>query len=527
MRRRKGYRRRNKKFGKAALVTKPLSTIMDTSYHLSGLPGMQSYRYEHGFMCGTSGTQTGGQGYTTSTNYHSSVLQMLNRAMYDMSLRDPLHAVGWNALEAVPNGSAVPQPSNSVWSASVQQVAVLPTRGYMYQPGGIYVKFDTKVVNAYFNPTNVMQFLTLTTLARKRSQIGHVASMSVDGEIVDSFNYDLTTNLTPYASAGRMVVFDPQPGSAFDLTHILGIIRQGEVLRRYAYPRTTRYDGMPYALRNRMSTPAGLTGGWSDVLPTGYRLSTDNDLSFADQNVGQVIVVTGISNYYQTDPYQNVDGTSSSIYWERDVRFDPKRNPYLRKLFYMHQQKYKLAPGSSVVVRFGSRGKFNAVSTHLYSECQFWRNNEYGAGDWAYTGGWNPNLGGRAVPFGVPWPSTGAAPQYAYYSKKQHGLQTYDLIEQVLGQQVWSNQTGGTNVSDTQYAGTQVIVHRRNINRWNIINRNKYVTNGGFASYNGNYADPDPTHFSSSYPTYQPTINPVALPVPSNIDPSIIPNPGP
>jgi len=117
------------------------------------------------------------------------------------------------------------------------------------------------------------------------------------------------------------------------------------------------------------------------------------------------------------------------------------------------------------------------------------------------------NIGGnnRAVPLGVPWPDSPSVHSYAYLSKKQHGAQTVDLFEQLLGQQVYlATGVPGPNGGPLQYADTQVVVHRKYVNKFKIVNHNRPTTFGNFASSNFSSAV-DYTNYRSRYPTAPPS----------------------
>jgi len=322
--------------------------------------GYQGYRYEPSVLCGTAWTpQTSGTVTTNpdknSTAYDGSLVSMLNRGMYDLALRDPHRHIGWNRLDQQLTTEHTPVGDRSLGQINY----LLPTRGWLYQPQGITLKFHQKMINTYFNPTNIMQYVTVTTMARKRSQLRD-SSQSSDGEIVDSFNFDLSENYVPFhgltgpqsKAQMNMVVFAPELDRGIDDDHVLSIARAGERIRRWAWPRTSRYDGMQMALLSRASPVVGTIGdtGLNGQLSTGYALTSNTQTS--DYRVQQTLNVAAGS---ADSPYREF-----SPDWLSDPRFNPTKNPYLKKLFWMHQRKMALAPGSSASITLHGRGSINA-----------------------------------------------------------------------------------------------------------------------------------------------------------------------
>jgi hypothetical protein len=440
----------------------------------------------------------------------------------------------------------------------------MPQHGYKYWPTSVKMKFQQTRVRVFYNPTNLVQYVYVTELRRKRSQ-GYVSrdnvqwtmkpndqwlsadpevyninggggaaygysnplydievmDMQPEGQAAKNGNYTVNgsaglffamchyaySQQTDKAHMGQLNPGGGVPGRT-QLQAVYEMAVAGEVLSRFIYPRFGQpdflarqygayagdaivggadqfyvYQGMDYGnsipIKPDLQAP---TGGFLNV--TEMPSSEPGTFGYAKEQNVFPSTTTAYKSYgiWDGSDVSNADFTVSP--W-----FNPTRNRYLKRLFFMKRRVYMIPPGGTAQHICRIQGNTTPVRGHLIANMTFYSRSAL--------------ANQSAAPYGMPIDEAFFPAELAYASKRQAGYQTVDLWTHTRGQMAYNNQSGST-ANPLQYSGTQILYHDKLINRWQVCSYGKPLLGGTHGHVT--LLNPDSTfaHYASTYPTAAP-----------------------
>jgi len=385
----------------------------------------------------------------------------------------PESASAWHVLTAGGAGNNYPVTSSEyVWT---------PLNSWKYYPQSVWMRFWMKRRRTFYNPTNTVQTVYVTELRRRRAQYACVdadgvpANVHQDFELLDfqPFGEARRTYWKSVAGEGAMVLFAPED-LATSATELIKIIEAGEMYKKFLYIRFGQYEQLQLQSRgfqNVANRPGGATPATTTLDFNDPRLSynpigaetTDphnpetygysNRQAIRDQTT---TTLDGLDLTAANDPWYTSTSTSQgSLNQEQDYRYDitfnPLKNPFLKRLFFMRRVKYVLPPGGTATHVFRTSGNVNPLKSHLMRFMHFY--SLLGTRD-----GTGVDDTNRQMPYGLPFPNTYTPPPFVYGSRKRAGWSPVSAIIQVKGQMVFNNPESGAS-QVMQYGPTRVVAH--------------------------------------------------------------------
>lgn len=379
----------------------------------------------------------------------------------------------YKMLSAGTNGLSYPATGDDyIWT---------PLNSWKYYPQSVWMKFWLKRRRTFYNPTNTVQTVYVTELRRRRCQLactdndGVPADYHQDYEVLDFQPYGelRRTGWRNVSGEGAMVLYAPED-LATSGTHWINIIEAGEMYRRFMYVRFGQYEQLQLQSRgfqniaNRPNTalPASATLNFANPRlsynPVGAEVTDphfpqttgySNRQAIRDQTTTTLdgLALTGANDPWFSSTSNNVGNLQQLQDYRYDVTFNPMKNPFLKRLFYMRRVKYVLPPGGTATHVFRTSGNVNPLRSHLMRFMHFY--SLTGTRDGTGTDDTN-----RTLPYGLPFPHTFTPAPYVYGTRKHCGFAPVGAIIQVKGQMVFNNPEVGTS-QVMQYGPTRVVAH--------------------------------------------------------------------
>jgi len=475
--------------------------------------------------------------------YHGNVLAMFDRGLYDMVAADPQKGIWepgtYNA--GLATGTIIGESKGEDVTSTMNDPGLLlagippetgdhyiftPLNSWKYYPQSVRMKFSHRLARTFYNPTNVVQTVFVTELRRKRKQLQ--CANSQDMPINFLYDYDVL-DVQPYLENRRLqyaqhsgngwVVYSPDLVNTNQLTNV---IRAGEYYRRFLYVRFGQYESIQYQSRgftNVAARRAGTTGpGFANLGQWDPRFSynpvtnepTDpaHPSSYSgysqEQYIRDPVTVSTIGGLgpvgSSVDPWESKTGggfNQTPQAYELSMDFDPLKNPFLKRLFYMRRTRYVLPPGGSARHVFRCSGTATPFGSNILNDLHFY--SQSGTYDWSTDTD-------REVPYGLPFSNEIKPPPAAHLTRRQGGFSDVSVLTQVKGQMVFLKAVDGTG-EVMQYAQTRVVSHDHHIVRFKVCSYGKPVI-GGARTHSSFLASDNTT---TDYQTMNPTAAPAAV----------------
>lgn len=426
-----------------------------------------------------------------------------------------------------------------------------PLQGYKYDPFKMRLKFQIIRKRTYYNTSNVLQTVHHYLLSRKRHQVyGYnltddskvtPASESIRQCMGDAWQ---TLDVLPYRDLGRMQYnaaqgdqaaaatgyYRPQSAAVFFVDGktsaedaVLQITQAGEVYKKFAH---YRHMGMSTQwLRAIYMRPPGLPGT-VDFYP-----NKAHDQSFFGQatlsgmypwdSIGDHqqnalpsnAIKWGQSQYQQTDAIGPIlDSEPDIIDWTLNPTFTPLKNPFLKRLFRIHEKRMVLPPGGTQTVTHRTRSKRGGIN--------LWHSGSIRDVRFFYA----PDVDGvspygskvapshlewmnAVFPYRNPYAHDWKPPATVYATKRRNGFQTSDLWVTVRGQMAYSTDGGSPPALSLNYAPGTVVYRERTIIKCKVVSYGRQMVTGGKSFYLNELA---PSTTLASYHATNPTVQPTA-----------------
>jgi len=460
--------------------------------------------------------------------------------------------IGW---EPVYGG----QPTGGPGVGSAAPYWWIPEQSWKYYPQGLRLKYSTVRRRVFYNPTNLVAYVFVNELRRKRTQYYALTDFGlIDGEAVgiqyitpdpipdarvkDSTNAARTEVQTDREVLDLLPMGDPprtswwiepiglnstgglafavpyykyctnnMAGSNVPGTNIASIVKlianSGEYLKRFLKPLFGQYDYLRSQLGDMYADHSvqGETNGDAFLYNrTGSDASFWPDLQRVPYMPGitgannQVMMTYGYVKPQNTAPYTNVttdtvntafDESQNNVDFTTAPWFNPKKNPFMKRLFYIKRRAYMIPPGGTATHTVRSRGYTSPLRGSLMQCIPFFDS--------------QPSVGG-ALPYIFPFADYWKPPEPLYTTKRRNGFGQVDLWCQVRGQMAFNNQSGA-QANPMQWVGTQVTYHDKLVNRWKVCSYNKRRVQGGTQGrLTGLSTDLTLGHYTAQFPTATP-----------------------
>lgn len=473
-----------------------------------------------------------------------NVSAMFDRGLLDMAAADPQKGVwqpgayisevqatleiGTVATGAGAGGSVeavVPSPGDNLAMTTPPDATGnylwTPLNSWKYWPQSVSLKFMAKLRRTFYNPTNRVMTVYVTELRRKRKQLttaqsstGLPSNTRQDFEVLDLQPWsELQRSWYVNTSGACGAVYCPV--DSLDGASILLAIRQGEYYRRFLYVRFGQYESIQYqnkALTLVVNRTTGETtpyyaelGRWDPRMsynPTAAEPTDPLDPETHGYSQAQFVrdpttaTIGGFDVSGGQDPWNSVSGNPTE--YEIDVTFNPLKNPFLRKLFYMRRTRYVIPPGGSATHTYRCGGRANPFRSNLLQSMHFY--SERGA----LTYGTEAK---REGPYGLPFADALKPPPLAHASKRDSGWSDVSSLVQVKGQMVFEKDETISTSEVMQYSQTRVISHDHYSTRFKVCSYGR-PTVGGARAHSTFLSSSDT---ASDFYTVNPTAAPTAV----------------
>jgi len=457
-------------------------------------------------------------GYSATAIWGGNVPALFDRGLLDMVASDPQKGI-WEPgayIGQLPNGTEF---GNTVGGTPDLKVAYddtdppvavtlapetgdhyifTPLNSWKYMPSAVSMTFQHRLRRTFYNPTNLVMTVYVTELRRKRRQLECDLTSQIpttarsDWELLD---------LQPWGEIPRIGYFNSSgtgwmcyaPETARDSASIITVLRAGEYYRRFLYIRFGQYEQQQYQSRGLTNVAARLSGTtgpgfavlgqWDPRMsynPTGTEVTDPANPAAAGYSFSQNIrdpVTTGTISGLQVgiglDPWNSLTtggATSSTLQeWEYDSTFNPLRNPFLKKLFYMKRTRYVIPPGGSAQHIFRTGGRVNPIRSNIMRYMQFY--SDTGAYDYK-------TEADREVPYGLPFDHAVQPPPVCHSTRKQGGFYDVSAIIQVKGQMQFLKTEEAKTSEVLQYSATRVVAHDSHHISFKVCSYGRPLTGG-------------------------------------------------
>lgn len=423
-----------------------------------------------------------------------------------------------------------------------------PLQGYKYDPFKMRLKFSIVRKRTYYNTSNVLQTVHHYLLSRKRHQVyGYnltddskvtPASEGIRQSMGDAWQ---TLDVLPYRDLGRLQYnaaqgdqaaaatgyYRPQSAAVFFVDGktaaedaVLQITQAGEVYKKFAH---YRHIGMSSQwLRSIYTRPPGLPGV-VDFAPNQVP-----DQAFFGQATLSGIYPWDTVGYHsqnsipsevtrhqsQRAPYDEIgpNDDSTGPDWTLNPTWTPLKNPFLKRLFRIHEKRMVLPPGGTQTVTHRTRCKRGGVN--------LWHSGAIRDVRFFYA----PDVDGvspygskvapshlewmnAVFPYRNPYAHDWKPPSTVYATKRRNGFQTSDLWVTVRGQMAYSTDGGTPPNLSLNYAPGTVVYRERTIIKCKVVSYGRQMVTGGKSFYLNELA---PSTTLSSYHATNPTVQPTA-----------------
>lgn len=438
--------------------------------------------------------------------YIGSVPQMFDRALFEMVASDPQKGIFvpgvYNKLIPVDTkighteeGTSVDVKTNnpdtgyvilsggtSNTIATGDDYVFTPLNSWKYYPQSVWMKFKHTIRRTFYNPTNTVQTVFVTELRRRRSQLacaqadGVPANTETDYELVDiqPYNEEARLRYDHISGDGSYLLYIPETLGTSG-TELIKIMECGEMYKKFLYIRFGQYEAMQLQSRglaniasqqNALVPPQFRTmGRWQPRLsfnpvgaevtdphnPSTHGYSHQQNIRDPSSTTVDGLVVQGAADPWLVSSSGTAAGSATPQDYRYDVTFNPLKNPFLKKLFYMKRTKYVLAPGGTATHVYRTSGNVNPLKSRLIRQMRFY--SLFGSED-----GGSVADTTREFPYVLPFPSTYTPAPYAHATRKTAGFTSVGSIVQVKGQMVFNNPEASVS-QVMQFGPTRVVAH--------------------------------------------------------------------
>lgn len=453
----------------------------------------------------------------------------------------------WMAHQArTSSGGWAPQSRGDSPGVGYDQFKALfaPLQGYKYDPFKMRLKFQIIRKRTYYNTTNVLQTVHHYLLSRRHRQFWGY-NLTDDAKVTpapaawrESMGDVWTTlDVMPYRDYGRMQYnasqgsatgdyYRPRSAAVFYCdekvdpdTAVLNVTNAGEVYKKYAH---YRHMGLSTQwLRAIYMRPPGLPG-LVDFFPNQVP-----DQTFFDQttlsSVGQYPWDSIGYHFQQAAASDSVHGQAQQVLynaygpdtstpvWTEAPNWTPLKNPFLKRLFRIHEKRMVLPPGGTQTVVHRTRSKRGGVNLWHQAnirDIRFFYGPDQSAVS-PYGSKVSPTLlewMNAVFPYRNPYAQDWKPPLLVYAAKRMNGYQTSDLWVTVRGQMSYSSDGGTPPNLRLNYAPGAVVYRERTIVKCKVVSYGRQMVTGGKSFYvNDMYSGTTPANFASTNPTFQPT----------------------
>lgn len=423
-----------------------------------------------------------------------------------------------------------------------------PLQGYKYDPFKMRLKFQLIRKRTYYNTSNVLQTVHHYLLSRKRHQVfGY--NLTDDSKVTPATELQRlamgdawqTLDVLPYRDLGRMQYnaaqgdqaaaatgyYRPQSAAVFFVDGktpaedaVLQITQAGEVYKKFAH---YRHIGMSTQwLRSTYLRPPAVPGT-VDFFPNKphdqafYGQSTLDDY-FPWDSIGyhqqtalpSQAVIRGQSQYDASGLIGPI--TTGTVDWTLSPVWTPLKNPFLKRLFRIHEKRMVLPPGGTQTVTHRTRSKRGGINL-WHSGCirdvRFFYAPDADSAS-PYGSKVSPShleWMNAVFPYRNPYAHDWKPPATVYGVKRRNGFQTSDLWVTVRGQMGYSSDGGSPPSLSLNYTPGTVIYRERTIIKCKVVSYGRQMITGGKTFYRNQLA---PSTTLSSYHATNPTVQPTA-----------------
>lgn len=420
-----------------------------------------------------------------------------------------------------------------------------PLQGYKYDPFKMRLKFQIIRKRTYYNTSNVLQTVHHYLLSRKRHQT-YGYNLTDDSKVTPATELQRlsmgdawqTLDVLPYRDLGREYYnaaqgdqaaaatgyYRPQSAAVFFVDAktnapdaVLQITQAGEAYKKFAYHR---HIGMSTQwLRSIYLRPPGIPGT-IDFFPNkphdqAFFGQTTLNHNYPWDSIGvheQFPLPASGQSQNQDTVADGIGPTSADLDWTISPVWTPLKNPFLKRLFRIHEKRMVLPPGGTQTVVHRTRSKRGGVSL-WHSGCirdvRFFYGPDVDTVS-PYGSKVSPShleWMNAVFPYRNPYAHDWKPPATVYGVKRRNGFQTSDLWVTVRGQMGYSTDGGSPPSLSLNYTPGTVVYRERTIIKCKVVSYGRQMVTGGKTFYRNQLAS---STSLSSYHATNPTVQPTA-----------------